>query len=113
MLSLSGRELLARFSPPALASAAPLLFDVREPWEVALARIEIDGAETLAVPMGEVPERLAELDPARPIVCICHHGVRSAHVAHFLAGHGFVVVYNLAGGIDAWSEHVDARVPRY
>ena len=73
-----------------------LLLDVREPWEVALAVIHIDGVESLHVPMNELPARLAELDPARPIVCICHHGVRSAQVVAFLQRQGHTQVYNLA-----------------
>ena len=58
-------------------------------------------------------ERLAELDPAQPILCICHHGMRSAQVVAFLERAGFDSVYNLAGGIDAWSARVDPAVPRY
>ena len=92
---------------------APLLLDVREPWECALASIRIDGLRTLEMPMRSVPERLAELDPAQPVVCICHHGARSAQVVAFLEREGFADVYNLAGGIDAWSTDVDAAVPRY
>lgn len=91
----------------------PLLLDVREAWEFALAAIRLEGAHTLHVPMGQVPQRLAELDPAQPILCICHHGMRSAQVVAFLERAGFVSVYNLAGGIDAWSTQVDAGVPRY
>ena len=90
-----------------------LLLDVREAWEVALAAIRIDGAASLHMPMNQVPARLAELDPARPIVCICHHGVRSAQVVAFLERQGFESVYNLTGGIEAWSAQVDASVPRY
>ena len=92
---------------------APLLLDVREDWEVAVAAIRIDGVAASHIPMGRIPERLAELDPEQPVVCICHHGMRSAQVAHFLERQGFATVYNLAGGIDAWSEQVDATVPRY
>ena len=91
----------------------PLLLDVREAWEVATAAIRVDGAESLHIAMGEIPSRLSELDPSRPVLCICHHGMRSAQVAHFLSRQGFQTVYNLAGGIDAWSPHVDAAVPRY
>lgn len=92
---------------------APLLLDVREPWEFALAAIRIEGLETRSMPMGGIPGRLAELDPAQPVVCICHHGVRSAQVVAFLEHQGFETVYNLAGGIDAWSRQVDPSVPRY
>ena len=93
--------------------AAPLLLDVREAWEVAVAAIHVAGAESRHIVMGEIPARLAELDPARPVLCICHHGMRSAQVAHFLTRQGFTTVYNLAGGIAAWSEQVDPAVPRY
>lgn len=92
---------------------APLLLDVREPWEVQLAAIRIPGASTVNLPMGQIPQRLGELDPAQPILCICHHGMRSAQVVAFLERAGFDSVYNLAGGIDAWSAQVDPSVPRY
>ncbi|HVL58292.1 MAG TPA: rhodanese-like domain-containing protein, partial [Burkholderiaceae bacterium] len=52
-------------------------------------------------------------DRPRPIVCVCHHGGRSAHAAAFLQHHGFSPVYNLVGGIDAWALQVDADCPRY
>ncbi|MFT3956012.1 MAG: rhodanese-like domain-containing protein [Piscinibacter sp.] len=91
----------------------PLLLDVREPWEVQLAAIRLPGAASLNLPMGQIPQRLSELDPAQPILCICHHGMRSAQVVAFLERAGFDSVYNLAGGIDAWSAVVDPAVPRY
>lgn len=102
-----------RWAGEATGGMAPLLLDVREPWEVQRAAIELDGATTLNLPMGQIPQRLAELDPAQPILCICHHGVRSAQVVAFLERAGFESVYNLAGGIDAWSTKVDPAVPRY
>ena len=95
------------------AGPAPLLLDVREPWEFGLARIDVAGTTMLHIPMMQVPDRLAEIGTAQPVVCICHHGVRSAQVVAFLMQHGHDAVYNLAGGIDAWSTEVDARVPRY
>jgi rhodanese-related sulfurtransferase len=63
--------------------------------------------------MGEVPTRWQELDPSRPIACLCHHGMRSLQVARYLQQQGFAEVVNLQGGIDAWSGTVDATVPRY
>jgi rhodanese-related sulfurtransferase len=95
------------------AAGEPLLLDVREPWEFAVATIRMDGARTLNLPMNELPGRLAELNPAQPTLCICHHGARSAQVVAFLERAGFESVYNLAGGIDAWSTRVDPGVPRY
>ena len=108
-------------APAALAFAAehagddrPVVFlDVREPWEIALAAVSAPGARALRVPVREIPARLAELDPAQPVVCICHHGARSAQVVAFLERSGFESVYNLAGGIDAWSQDVDPAVARY
>lgn len=110
MDQLTGPELLefAASSP-----AKPLLLDVREAWEFELAAIRIEGLETRHIPMNEIPGRLATLGASQPIVCICHHGVRSAQVVAFLAHHGYPAVYNLAGGIDAWSIEADASVPRY
>lgn len=111
MKQLSGPNLLAWQAQP--EKALPLLLDVRETWEFAFAAIRIDGLQTLHLPMGKVPDRLAELDPTQPVVCICHHGVRSAQVVAFLEHQGFDAAYNLAGGIDAWSVQVDPSVPRY
>jgi rhodanese-related sulfurtransferase len=96
------------------ADAPPVVFlDVREPWEIATAAISASGARVVCMPMREVPSRLVELDPAQPVVCICHHGARSAQVVAFLERAGFASVYNLAGGIDAWSQDVDPSVARY
>ena len=52
-------------------------------------------------------------DPDTPIVFQCHHGIRSQHAAEYFRRHGFTNLYNLRGGIDAWSQLVDASVPRY
>ena len=104
------REISAVELKQQLDSRRPLvLLDVREPEELLLARLP--GA--LHIPMGEVPGRLHELDPDAEIVVVCHHGIRSASVAQFLAQRDFARVVNLAGGIDAWSATVDPSVPRY
>ena len=89
--------------------AKPLLLDVREPWEYEAARI----AGSQLVPMGEVPNRIAELDQSAEVVAICHHGGRSMQVALFLEKNGFAAVHNLVGGLDAWSRTVDPSVPLY
>jgi rhodanese-related sulfurtransferase len=91
------------------ADMAPVLLDVREAWEVEFARIE--GA--LHIPMAQIPARAGELDPAKPIVVMCHHGMRSRQVAQWLLGQGFADVSNFDGGIAAWSAHIDPSVPRY
>jgi rhodanese-related sulfurtransferase len=91
-----------------------VLLDVREPWELQTASVTPpEGVEVVAIPMNEIPGRLAELDPSRPVACLCHHGARSQRVAAFLAQNGFDKVVNVAGGIDAWSASRDAAVPRY
>ena len=95
------------------SGARPQLLDVREPWEVALGRIELPDATALSIPMMQIPMRLAEIDRTQPVVCICHHGVRSAQVVDFLQRRGWADAYNLSGGIDAWSTLVDPAVPRY
>jgi rhodanese-related sulfurtransferase len=111
MQQLGGPELLSFCA--ASGARPPLLLDVREGWEFALAAIHVDGARTLHIPMGEIPGRLLEIGSAQPVVCICHHGARSAQVVAFLERQGYADVYNLAGGIDAWSQQVDPDVPRY
>ncbi len=90
-----------------------VLLDVRQAWEVQLARIELPGAALLHIPMDDIPQRLEEINTAQPVVCICHHGVRSAQVVAFLQRSGYPRVYNLAGGVDAWSMQIDRAVPQY
>jgi rhodanese-related sulfurtransferase len=84
------------------------LLDVREPWEFGMARIE----GSRLIPMNALPERVAELDPAAETVVICHHGARSAYVTRALERSGFPNVWNLEGGLDAYSQ-VDDSIPRY
>lgn len=91
----------------------PLVLDVREPWEVQAASVRPDGFELLAIPMNAIPARLGEIDPARPVAVLCHHGARSQRVAMFMAQQGFSHVVNIAGGIDAWSHELDPSVARY
>ena len=111
MKQLSGPELHAHQTAPGATEL--LLLDVREDWEVQLAPVNVSGLRCVHMPMNDIPSRLAELDPTQPVVCICHHGARSAQVVAFLERQGFEAVYNLAGGSDAWSMQVDASVPRY
>jgi molybdopterin/thiamine biosynthesis adenylyltransferase/rhodanese-related sulfurtransferase len=85
------------------------LLDVRQPEEHALARL--DGAQI--IPLRELPQRLGELDPERPLVVHCHHGIRSLHAVQLLRRSGFAGARSLAGGIDAWSREIDPSVPRY
>jgi len=88
---------------------SPLVIDVREDWELQLARIP----DVVHVPMNQLPARLGEFTPEAETIVMCHAGGRSMRVAHFLAGKGFTNVANLSGGINAWSEAIDATVPLY
>jgi len=88
-----------------------LLLDVREPNEYETAKI--DGS--LLIPMGELDNRIGELETHRDrlIIVHCHHGGRSMQVTQTLRNHGFEKVQNMAGGIDQWSQLIDQDVPRY
>ena len=89
--------------------AAPLIIDVREPWEHEICRI----AEAQLLPMQEIPARLGELPRDRDLVVLCHHGMRSFQVAEFLHSEGLTRVCNLSGGIAAWAEQVDPTMEHY
>lgn len=88
---------------------APLLLDVRQPWEFDTCHI----AGARLMPMNSVPEQLVQLDPAAPLVCICHHGARSLQVAAFLEQRGFTDITNLDGGMHAWAQQVDPTMATY
>ena len=91
------------------ARPAPILLDVREPWEVQTAHI----AGITPIPLQQIPTRGLELDQDAEIVCICHHGGRSAQAAMFLEARGYTKVHNLQGGVDAWSRQVDGTMQTY
>jgi rhodanese-related sulfurtransferase len=88
---------------------APVILDVREVWETRLCTL----ADSIHIPMGQIPMRAAELPRDAEIVVLCHHGVRSQRVAYFLQSLGFDNLINLAGGIDAWSKEVDTAMAKY
>ncbi len=96
---ISPEELTARLgAPDSLA-----LLDVREPHEHALGRIE----EAQLIPLGEVEARMREIPQDRDVIVYCRVGSRSAHAIDLLQQAGFTNLYNLAGGIEAWSDYVD------
>jgi sulfur-carrier protein adenylyltransferase/sulfurtransferase len=84
------------------------VLDVREPHEYQIVNI---GAPL--IPLGELPNRLNELDPNREIVIHCKSGGRSQRAAELLQKSGFKNVVNLAGGITAWATDVDPKLPKY
>lgn len=91
------------------AASPPRVLDVREPWEVAIASLP----GTINIPMNELPQRLAELDPKADTVVMCKAGSRSRRVAAFLQTRGFEHVANLTGGIDAWARDIDPSLQSY
>jgi molybdopterin/thiamine biosynthesis adenylyltransferase/rhodanese-related sulfurtransferase len=103
--SISARELKQKMD----GREGLVLIDVREPFEYEIARI--DGSRL--IPLGELESHVSELPRTGVLVCQCHSGGRSEHAARLLREAGFENVYNLEGGIDAWSVEIDPAVPRY
>lgn len=98
-------DLQVKLRGPALL----VLLDVREAHEFEFAHI----TESVLIPLWELPQRVHELNPESEIAVICHHGVRSQQAAEYLTSVGFQKVWNIKGGIDAWSLIGDTSVPRY
>ena len=88
---------------------ALFLLDVREPNEYQYAHI----ADSVLIPLRQIPNLLTDLNLDDEIVVVCHHGMRSQQAAQYLVQQGFKNVSNLTGGIDAWSCTCDSSVPRY
>jgi rhodanese-related sulfurtransferase len=86
-----------------------VLIDVREPHEYQICSIP----NAKLIPLGDLPKRINELDSADEIVAHCKSGMRSAKAVDFLKQAGFRKVRNMKGGILAWSDKVDPRVPKY
>jgi rhodanese-related sulfurtransferase len=91
------------------AGGSAILLDVREGWELDVARLP----DTVHIPMDEVPARLAELERDRDIVVVCRSGGRSLTVARFLEAQGYPSVANLTGGILAWRQELDPTLAAY
>jgi len=101
---ISPADLKARLA----GGTPPLVLDVREGWELDIARLQ----GTVDIPMAQVPERLGELPKEREIVVMCRSGGRSLKVAHFLDASGYRAA-NLTGGILAWARDIDPRLASY
>ena len=84
------------------------VLDVREPHEYQICNIQ-----GYLIPLGDLPKRVNELDSSREIVAHCRSGVRSAKAVEFLQQAGFKKVHNLAGGILAWADRIDPKMPKY
>jgi len=91
------------------AKQAPVLLDVRQPWEYDICKLD----DSILIPMSNIPSNIDQLDTEKEIVVICHHGVRSRRVAMYLEQAGFTRVINLKGGVDAWAKTVDTGMATY
>jgi len=101
--NLAPERLRARLAHPDPDAAAPAVVDVREPREFALSHL----AGAVNIPLGELPQRLSELPPDRPLVFVCRSGGRSRAACDIAVGAGRRDIMNLEGGMLAWARHVD------
>jgi rhodanese-related sulfurtransferase len=85
------------------------LIDVREQWEFEIAKL--DNSELL--PLSNFINLSSSLNPEEKLIIYCHHGTRSYNACQYLAKKGFSNLFNLNGGINAWSKEIDSNVPQY
>lgn len=87
----------------------PHLLDVREDFEREICKLP----QSVQLSNETVEKLINEIPKDAPIIFMCHHGIRSLQAAQFFAQHGFTDVASMEGGIDAWSQIIDAEVARY
>ena len=91
------------------AGEAITILDVREPWELDIARF----SDALAIPLATLPARVGEVPTDRPVVVVCHHGMRSYKAMSWLRQNGVANAINLDGGIDAWARLIEPTMGVY
>lgn len=91
------------------SGTAPVVVDVREPWEVEICAI----AGATLIPLSQFAAKAGTLDPARPVYVYCHHGGRSMQATQWLRRNGYSQASNVAGGIHAWAEQIDPGMAKY
>lgn len=107
-----GAQLTAAELEQRIQTGEPLiLIDVREPYEWAISNLAPQGARL--IPLAELSQRMAELDPATDIVVYCRTGGRSDAAARHLRAHGFERVWSLRGGVNGWAQDVDPSLAIY
>lgn len=106
-MNLSPREVSEKLKSP----APPHLLDVRQPEEHAFVSLP----NSTLIPLGDLLRRWEEIDEWKDdeVIVYCHHGIRSAQAVSQLRALGFSKAYNLAGGIDRWTNEIDPGLPRY
>ncbi len=99
----------------ALAASEPglLVVDCREDFELSRARLGEGSPSWVHIPLGQLEDRIDELDAGLPVVVMCHHGARSMQGAYVLQQQGFHRVWSMRGGIELWATTVDSHVGRY
>ncbi len=85
------------------------LIDVREPWEYKIAKLN----NSQLIPLRELNKHLKQFELTESFLIYCHHGSRSFYACAYMLQQGFTEVYNLEGGIDAWSREIDKSLPKY
>lgn len=86
-----------------------VIIDVREPFELEICRLDY----AMHIPMQQIPTNLEQVPKDKPLVIMCHHGVRSMRVVNYLLSQGISNVHNLDGGIDRWAKEVDNKMNKY
>ena len=86
-----------------------VVLDVREPWEIEICSL----AGAVSIPLQSLPSRVGEVPADRPVVVLCHHGMRSLQAVAWLRRAGFENAVNLAGGIDAWARQIEPSMGVY
>jgi rhodanese-related sulfurtransferase len=104
---ISATELKARLD----AGDVPVLVDVREPFEAAIA--DLPDHDQVRIPTGEFVQRIDELDPHDELVIYCRSGSRSEWATGILLQNGYQRVFNLRGGILSWRADIDPTLRAY
>ena len=103
-VSATAADALARSQPGKVQ-----ILDVREPHELAICRV----AGSTDIPLGQLPQQVAQLSRETHWLVLCHHGSRSMRATQFLRAQGLDAVTNIAGGIDGWADQIDPTMARY
>ena len=105
MNSITVKELKNKF----ISKDQFFLIDIREPYEINIAKIK----ESIHIPMNEIPNEVKKFKQNDELVIMCRSGIRSELICNYLEENSFTKVYNLTGGIIAWSKEIDPEITIY